>query len=96
LPSNGNENLNETYDPRRDIAERGQVDVAPVDVKAVMVFIDFADVHGTRSPADVKQLIVGDVAGWFRKESFGRLNFSVDTPFLEWRRMPEPLLPMPQ
>ena len=82
--SNDNTNLNETYDPRDiDLVGLG-------DVKAVMVFIDFSDVPGTRSPADVKQLIVGDAAEWFRKESFGRLNFSVDTPFLEWRRMPEP------
>jgi len=83
LPSNVNKNLNETYDPRDiDLVGLG-------DVKAVMVFIDFSDVHGTRSPTDVKQLIVGDAVEWFRKESFGRLNFSVDTPFLEWRRMPE-------
>jgi M6 family metalloprotease-like protein len=92
LPSNGNDNLNETYDPRRDPADAKKwLDLVGLgDVKAVMVFIDFSDVHGTRSPADVKQLIVGDAAEWFRKESFGRLNFSVDTPFLEWRRMPEP------
>ena len=79
-----NTNLNETYDPRSiDLVALG-------DVKAVMVFIDFSDVPGTSSPADVKQLIVGDKVEWFKKESFGRLNFSVDTPFLEWRRMPEP------
>lgn len=26
---------------------------------------------------------------WFRKESHGRLQFTVETPVLQWRRMPE-------
>lgn len=83
LPSIGNENLNETYEPRPiDLGATG-------DVKAVMVFIDFPDVHGTGSPADIKQRIVGDAPDWFRKESYGRLHFSVETPVLQWRQMPE-------
>lgn len=84
LPSIGNENLNETSDPRSiDLVANG-------DVKAVMVFIDFSDVPGTGSLDDIKQRIVGDATDWFKKESYGRLHFSVETPVLQWRRMPEP------
>jgi M6 family metalloprotease-like protein len=79
----GNENLNETSAPR-------PIDlVATGDVKAVMVFIDFPDVRGTASPEQIKQRIIGDAPDWFRRESYGRLRFSVDTPVLQWRRMPE-------
>lgn len=83
LPSIGNENLNETSSPR-------PIDlVATGEVKAVMVFIDFPDVQGTGSLDDIEQRIVGDATDWFRKESYGRLHFSVETPVLQWRRMPE-------
>ena len=83
LPSVGNDNLNETYDPR-------PIDLAAVgEVKAVMVFVDFPDVRARISPGNAKNLIVGDAAGWFRKESYGRLRFTVETPVLEWRRMPQ-------
>jgi M6 family metalloprotease-like protein len=84
LPSIGNDNLNETSEPR-------PIDlVATGDVKAVMVFIDFPDVRGTGSLAVVKRRIVGDATDWFRKESYGRLHFSLKTPVLQWRRMPKP------
>ena len=77
-----NENLNETSEPRR-------IDQPAVgEVKAVMVFVDFPDVPGMASPDEVRQGVVGESAEWFRRESYGRLRFSVDTPFLEWRRMP--------
>ena len=77
-----NENLNETSEPRR-------IDQPAVGaVKAVMVFVDFPDVPGTASPDEVRQCVVGESAEWFRRESYGRLRFSVDTPVLEWRRMP--------
>lgn len=83
LPSVGNENLNETYDPR-------PIDLAAVGVvKALMVFVDFPDVRARVSPANAKNLIVGEAADWFRKESYGRLRFTVDSPVLEWRRMPQ-------
>lgn len=83
LPSVGNENLNETYDPR-------PIDLAAVgEVKAVMVFVDFPDVRSRVAPGNAKNLIVGDAADWFRKESYGRLRFTVETPVLEWRRMPQ-------
>ena len=84
LPSIGNENLNETSEPRSiDLGAKGVV-------KAVMVFIDFSDVQGTGSFDDIKQRIVDDAIDWFRRESYGRLHFSVETPVLQWRRMPEP------
>lgn len=84
LPNIRNKNLNETSEPRCiDLVANG-------DVKAVMVFIDFSDVQGTGSLDHIKQRIVGDGTDWFRKESYGRLNFSVETPVLQWRRMPEP------
>ena len=77
-----NENLNETSEPRR-------IDQPAVgEVKAVMVFVDFPDVPGMASPDEVRQGVVGESAEWFRRESYGRLRFSVDTPVLEWRRMP--------
>ena len=53
-----------------------------------MLFVDFSDVPGTRSPDEARKRIVGESAEWFRRESYGRLRFSVDTPVLEWRRMP--------
>jgi M6 family metalloprotease-like protein len=55
-----------------------------------MVFIDFPDMRGTGSLDGIKQRIVGDACDWFKKESYGRLDFSVETPVLQWRRMPEP------
>jgi M6 family metalloprotease-like protein len=84
LPSLGNENLNETSEPRPiDLVATGAV-------KAVMVFVDFFDAPGEGSLDDIKQSIVGGAAEWFRKESYGRLQFTVETPVLQWRRMPEP------
>lgn len=82
LPTLGNENLNEVSVPR-------PIDqVATGDVKAVMVFVDFPDVPGTGALEEIKQQIVGDASDWFKKESYGRLRFAVETPFLQWRRMP--------
>jgi M6 family metalloprotease-like protein len=82
LKPHGNENLNETSEPRR-------IDQPAIgEVKAVMVFVDFPDVPGTASPDKARQSVVGESVEWFRRESYGRLRFSVDTPVLEWRRMP--------
>lgn len=82
LPDNGNTNLNETNNPRpEDLSGIGTV-------KAVMVFVDFPDVAATGSIEEIKKLIVGDSEAWFWRESYGRLDFIVDTPILEWRRMP--------
>ncbi|MBM4262415.1 MAG: hypothetical protein FJ145_13420 [Deltaproteobacteria bacterium] len=87
LPDNGNTNLNETNDPRpEDLTGVGVV-------KAVMVFVDFPDVVGSGSLDDVKKLvklIVGDSEDWFWRESYGRLEFVIETPVLQWRRMPGP------
>ena len=77
-----NENLNETSEPRL-------IDQPAIgEVRAVMVFVDFSDVPGKRSPDEARKCVVGESAEWFRRESYGRLRFSVETPVLEWRRMP--------
>lgn len=82
LPTIGYKNLNEVSEPR-------SIDrVATGDVNAVMVFVDFPDVQATGSLEEIKQHVVGDTSDWFRKESYGRLNFAVETPVLQWRRMP--------
>jgi M6 family metalloprotease-like protein len=91
LPTIDYTNLNETSEPRpKDQPAVGEV-------KAVMVFVDFPDVPGKGSLDEIKKAIVGDakdIVGdaedWFWQESYGRLNFSVETPVLQWRRMPEP------
>lgn len=83
LPANGNHNLNEVSSPRPNDQP------AVGDVKAVMVFVDFQDVEGTGSLETIKSDIIGTASEWFRRESYGRLNFTVETPILEWRRMPE-------
>ena len=55
-----------------------------------MVFVDFPDVPGKGSLDEIKKDIVGDAEDWFWQESYGRLDFVVETPVLQWRRMPEP------
>lgn len=86
LPDNGNTNLNETNEPRaQDLIGVGTV-------TAVMVFVDFPDVPGSGSFDEIKAAILGEAADWFWQESYGRLDFVVATPFLEWRRMPRPAI----
>lgn len=61
LPKVGNENLNETSEPR-------PIDqVAHGDVRAVMVFVDFADVQGTVLP-----MILSGASSAMRRIGLGR------------------------
>lgn len=76
----GNKNLNEMSEPRL-------IDQPAIgEVNAVMVFVDFPDVPGTGSPDKARQSVVGDSSEWFRRESYGRLRFSVDSPVLSAAR----------
>jgi M6 family metalloprotease-like protein len=57
-------------------------------VSAIMVFIEFPDCAGGKATHDVSAHITGDALNWYRKESYGRLSFTV-TPHGEWRMMPD-------
>lgn len=82
LPLFGYEDLNDSEIPRTfDLRSTGRV-------KAVMVFVDFADAPGTMTPREAMEKISGGTDDWFRRESYGRFEFSVDAPVLRWRRMP--------
>ncbi|MGQ0641788.1 MAG: M6 family metalloprotease domain-containing protein [Gemmatimonadaceae bacterium] len=56
-------------------------------VRAVMIFIDFADAQQNESTHSVYNLIVPEALDWLREASFGRLTLNV-TAVHKWYRMP--------
>ena len=63
--------------------------VRPVDgqVRAVMLFVDFPDLHGSESMTALYDRLVPAAKKWFTEVSYGRLRFDA-TPVKRWYRMP--------
>jgi M6 family metalloprotease-like protein len=57
---------------------------------AVMLFVDFPDLHAKESERTIYRHLVPRARAWFAEVSYGRLDLQV-TPVLRWFRMPSPV-----
>jgi M6 family metalloprotease-like protein len=83
--------------PRLPIGDNSDLNEAPEtvehyqkatgSVKAIMAFVRFPDLDGTKATTEVAGQVVGEAVNWYAKESYGRLSFSV-TVCGDWRMMP--------
>jgi M6 family metalloprotease-like protein len=56
-------------------------------VRAVMLFVDFPDLHGSESMTALYDRLVPAAKRWFKEVSYDRLRFDA-TPVMRWHRMP--------
>ena len=56
-------------------------------VRAVMLFVDFPDLHGSESMTALYDRLVPAAKRWFTEVSYGQLRFDA-TPVKRWYRMP--------
>jgi len=59
-------------------------------LRAVMLFVDFPDLHASESMQALYERLVTRSRHWFSSVSYGRLHLDV-TPVLHWHRMPRRL-----
>jgi M6 family metalloprotease-like protein len=59
-------------------------------IAAVMLFVDFADLHASESTSNLYNRFVPHSRAWYEEVSYGRLQLSV-TPVQHWLRMPHSL-----
>ena len=56
-------------------------------MRAVMLFVDFPELHGTESMTALYERLVPAARRWFKEVSYDRLRLDV-TPVMRWYRMP--------
>ncbi|MEP6909288.1 MAG: M6 family metalloprotease domain-containing protein [Actinomycetota bacterium] len=59
-------------------------------IRAVMLFVDFPDLHSSESSSALYDRMVPRSRAWFNEVSYGRMQLEV-TPVHEWFRMPRAL-----
>ncbi|MFD8808882.1 M6 family metalloprotease domain-containing protein [Streptomyces sp. NPDC059597] len=59
-------------------------------VHALTLMIDFPDAKGRGSALDRFHEFFPQTQEWFRKASYGRLDYRAETPITHWLRMPKP------
>src|SRR5262245_5158826 len=82
LPIGANSHLNEASATQYPLYQ-----TAVGEVTAAMIFVEFPDARGTDTVNKVAAHIIGEAPAWYKTESYGRLQFTVET-LGNWRMMP--------
>jgi M6 family metalloprotease-like protein len=56
--------------------------------RAVVLFVDFADAPGSATPISGYRDLLMPAEAWFDASSFGKLDLQLETPEMNWVRMP--------
>jgi M6 family metalloprotease-like protein len=59
-------------------------------IRALNLMIDFPDAHGPESALARYHEFFPQTAAWFRRSSYGRLDYRAEVPIKHWLRMPQP------